>query len=428
MLLRHFSCAGPLTIWILGAMAFLVQPLPDPVPCAPLVDRADRCRGALFGLAWGDVLGSPVESWSADSIRRIHGQFDDLPERHPWKTLRNEPLRVVSRLRPIGLHTDDTQQALALLVTVAHARAFTPESWALLLVEGRHRSSWRGTGSALEAALDRLQDGVPPRRAGSPSAGIGAAMRTGPAGALLSRDPSLLEKVVMESSLVTHGDLRAASLAMAVALATADLVEGRSVDQVVSSLPSRLERIETCWIQGHVDWPIVRDHGHSVSQALAALFTSGARTPDQVREVVRRLAAPHLPPDHPRHPSDPFVLLGGLHAVGIALLSPGPPRELLVDIVRQGYDTDTVAAIAGTLLGARHGASWIPHARFVDGERLRAHADALAGAAPLPETSGEQLRRESQLSHIDRSHQVACSMVWWRDRVSRPPSIVGLVP
>ena len=46
------------------------------------------------------------------------------------------------------------------------------------------------------------------------------------------------------------------------------------------------------------------------------------------------------------------------------------PQDILNRIVQLGYDTDTVAAIAGTILGARYGYSWIPLKSLLDLERL----------------------------------------------------------
>jgi ADP-ribosyl-[dinitrogen reductase] hydrolase len=47
------------------------------------------------------------------------------------------------------------------------------------------------------------------------------------------------------------------------------------------------------------------------------------------------------------------------------------PQDVLNTIVKLGYDTDTVAAIAGSVLGARFGCAWIPLERLKDLERLK---------------------------------------------------------
>jgi ADP-ribosylglycohydrolase len=44
----------------------------------------------------------------------------------------------------------------------------------------------------------------------------------------------------------------------------------------------------------------------------------------------------------------------------VAVLDPRPLEDIVVDVVRIGSDTDTNAAIAGGLLGARDGLDAIP--------------------------------------------------------------------
>ena len=73
-----------------------------------------------------------------------------------------------------------------------------------------------------------------------------------------------------------------------------------------------------------------------------------------------------------------------LFTAGIALQVAGEDRgfeEGLRHVVGLGGDTDTNAAVAGALLGARHGRAAIPPAwldRLADGEAIAAEADALA--------------------------------------------------
>lgn len=55
-------------------------------------------------------------------------------------------------------------------------------------------------------------------------------------------------------------------------------------------------------------------------------------------------------------------------------------------MIRQGYDTDTVGAICGTVLGARFGTAWIPTHRLADGSRLGRWADTAARTAPHQRT------------------------------------------
>jgi ADP-ribosylglycohydrolase len=89
----------------------------------------------------------------------------------------------------------------------------------------------------------------------------------------------------------------------------------------------------------------------------------------------------------------------------MALLPDVAPMESLSEIVRQGYDTDTVAAICGAVLGARLGMRWIPSERFADRERLEAYTDAIVEASALPEDRNEFLRREAELTRLEVDFQ-----------------------
>ncbi|WP_375767951.1 ADP-ribosylglycohydrolase family protein [Archangium gephyra] len=53
-----------------------------------------------------------------------------------------------------------------------------------------------------------------------------------------------------------------------------------------------------------------------------------------------------------------------------ALIATEAPGAVLADIIQQSYDTDTVAAIAGGVLGARFGSGWVPRAWLLGAERV----------------------------------------------------------
>jgi ADP-ribosyl-[dinitrogen reductase] hydrolase len=65
-----------------------------------------------------------------------------------------------------------------------------------------------------------------------PADTLGTAMRAGPLGALYADRPELLAHAVMPSSLITHSDIRPASLAYTVAWANLTRVNGKSPRQI----------------------------------------------------------------------------------------------------------------------------------------------------------------------------------------------------
>ncbi|MGE0487869.1 MAG: ADP-ribosylglycohydrolase family protein [Vulcanimicrobiota bacterium] len=291
----------------------------------------DRARGALVGLAVGDALGFALEGLKPAAIRRRYG------EQHSRYRF----------LRQTGYVSDDTEQAVmvarSLLTRGQEAEDFGRRlfRWFLTAPPGIGRAT-------LRACLLRAV-GV---KRGTASAGNGAAMRMAPMG-LVEWQPGL----VRQNALVTHTDPRAIDGALVVALAVHRLVRQEadwpSLSQLLPELDPRLQAaMEQSWQRAGDD------------SAAAELGTSG------------------------------YVL----HSVPFAFwaLWRQPPDFLsgLQPLLSQGGDTDSNAAIAGALLGARFGFSGIP-AELVDrlepsysGQLLGGLADALIeGCEPPPEPS-----------------------------------------
>src|SRR3954467_11772730 len=129
----------------------------------------ERARGSLLGLAWGDVLGSPVEGWRRTEIERGYGVYNDLPDEYPLDLIPSRDAR--RRLRPLGMHSDDTQQALALINVCLTVRPWSLGLWGQWLVVAMQRGSFRGYGRNFQEAIHKLSRGSPPEHSGSPSAG-----------------------------------------------------------------------------------------------------------------------------------------------------------------------------------------------------------------------------------------------------------------
>ncbi|HTM22192.1 MAG TPA: ADP-ribosylglycohydrolase family protein [Kofleriaceae bacterium] len=353
-----------------------------------------RARGTLLGLAWGDVLGVPIEGWSPALIAEVFGAYRELPEAYRFERI---PAAALAHLRPLGLHSDDTQQALLLVQVVLSPGGWHVDRWAASLVAGQAHGAFRGTGRFFRAAVARLVAGQAPQRAGSPSAGIGAAMRIGPLGALYRGEPARLRDVVFESSASTHADLRAVAIAHAVAFACSLLIEGTPAAAVLARLAAEVEAAERDWLAHRGDWQVDASHPHGVSAALAWLAAADLGDLDRLRRALvdrARPAVARFAGEEPA-PNHPFAELGGLHALAVGLAPVGEPGELLAGVMRLGGDTDTVGAIAGTLLGARFGSAWIPRARMIDAGRLDRYADALVSAS-LPESLTDCLRCEAE--------------------------------
>lgn len=363
--------------------------------------RKQKIRGTLLGLAWGDVLGCPVEYWSKDLIAEVFGHYNTLPSEYPLSRIPKDKY-IREHLRPLGLHSDDTQQALTLIQVCLHSGGWQVERWADYLLSGDRGNAWRGTGRNFRTALENLSKGGSPLRCGSPSAGIGGAMRIAPMGALYRTDLTMLERVVFESTYTTHADVRAVSLALAVAACCALLIRGTPEPEIRVELPMLIERFEKSLLQASDVYIEDISHCHAVSSIVREVLSKDWPSLEGFRGWLRSYAQTVMgdAEDLALVPNHPFALVGGIHALCVGFWPNSAPGELLANVIQQGGDADTVGAITGAILGARYGTDWIPIDRMLDAANLSAYAGCLENGN-LPERFSDFIQRESHLSSIE---------------------------
>jgi ADP-ribosyl-[dinitrogen reductase] hydrolase len=303
-----------------------------------LTSLADRAAGSVLGLALGDAAGAPFE------FRRAHEIPDPIPVLElPWAG------------GPPGSTTDDTAMARNLVRSLAQHGRLDPDD----LIE-RHLAWFRtgppDIGTLTRLVLQRVDRGeradeaaraVWEERGPEVSAGNGSVMYCAPLGAAYTTRHMQLYDLAPLLSGLTHHDGRCKTAVLAVSLMAAALVRGeppeRSLHEVVTSLldeerdgAEELEYlIEAAGTERPVDGP---DQGFCLFTAGVALRT-GVTAPDFERGVRSAIA------------------LGG--------------------------DTDTNAAVAGALLGARFGMAALPESwldRLHGREELEREALGLAGS------------------------------------------------
>jgi ADP-ribosyl-[dinitrogen reductase] hydrolase len=275
-----------------------------------------RRRAALLGLAVGDALGVPAEFMEPKAIVDAFGRIDKLLGGGPF------------RFAP-GETTDDT--ALAVATAAAYA-AEEPECDLPLAAErmmGWLASGPKDVGGQTRRAIEALQRGVEPSRAGEEasrggaSAGNGSLMRCLATGLLrLPDDPLLVDESVALSRL-THDDSRCVAACVAFNAVLSTLVHGF----------------------GGVEAGLAR------GAQLAAPFDE--ETGRLVEGVMQRR------PPRILGTSIGYVLYC-LERALIAARDGVDLRESLIEIVHEGGDTDTNAAVAGALLGAKLGLAALP--------------------------------------------------------------------
>ena len=399
--------------------------------------KVDRARGSLLGLAYGDSLGLLTETLTKDEILMIYGERGlvsldlQLPLRKIWDKLGE---RRFYRTRIPGFTSDDTQQAMALLMVALNHKKWGDEAtkeFSDLLVSGFDADAWRGFGKMFSDAAEKLKHGVNYRSSGSGSSGIGAAMRVAPLAGLLDWSDSDLALAAVTSSLVTHADLRAAAMSFAVFRAARLFVLGMSAAQIRAVLPGEVRNMELYLIGQLVrhaangdgvagqlsqpkwpfdqEWSFDRTEPNSVSEVLEAILKlvgSFELSHEEISDFVLRTGVLHVEERFRRHahPNNPFVLFGGIHALALALQDDADPLKILRYIVNLGDDTDTVAAIAGGILGARFGTNWIPATELVDRWHFEQYANSLISGVPA-EDRNVFLRREARLTQAEKSFQ-----------------------
>lgn len=311
----------------------LEPPAPPPPPARPRSEDAPdpelltRARGALLGLVVGNQLGVPTEHLvTAAAIREAFptGVRDLLPP-------------------PKGSPFDD-DAALTLLLAESLAErgdfdaADVAGRWVRWMqVDGR------GLGLTTQRALRLIERGTEPFEAGrlarreGGTAGNGAVMRCLPVALRFHANVDKLIRVSAQQAAITHADERCTWGAAAVNLAARELLHGNPyfVDEVLHRLRGVAPRPLVDAIQ-RVPWE---------------------------QESDLPIAVPN---------GSGYVV----HCVEIAFwcaVHRPSLEEALVFLAEAGGDTDTNAAVAGALLGARDGEAAIP-VRWVDQlGRERAH-------------------------------------------------------
>jgi ADP-ribosylglycohydrolase len=307
----------------------------------------DRALGAFYGLALGDALGMPTQSMSRAEIARRYG---------PIRTLRDAVAdQPIAPGMPAGSITDDTEQAVLLArLLIGGGGRVEPEVFAKALLDWEADVARRGSsdllGPSTKRALELLGTGTPPAEAGRTGTTNGAAMRITPVAIATAPDLGRLVEAVVATSEITHNTNLGIAAAAAVAAAVSAGIDG-------TDLPTALDLAERAADEGgrHGHWCAggeiaarirwarrwARDLGDDASGAPA----SGDAVGDAVYAVVGTSVAAQ---------ESVVAAFALVEALGSS------PAGVLTTAAGLGGDTDTIAAIAGAIVGAHHGLSGLP--------------------------------------------------------------------
>ncbi|HWB40579.1 MAG TPA: ADP-ribosylglycohydrolase family protein [Gemmatimonadales bacterium] len=299
-------------------------------------DTATALAGCLLGQALGDALGFVVEarppevalSYVEEYLRA--GRAGGLA--HPEF--------------PFGQYSDDTQLARELVSSFVEAGGWHPDVFARRLAAVFADRRDVGAGPGTRAAAMRLSAGTPWTSSGTPApyAGNGSAMRAAPLGILLRHRPGVMTAAAREQSAVTHLDSRCTAGSIAVAAAV--------------SLAAAGDRVATGEFLGAVA-RLAETADRSVASAIRGLSGWAHLRP---AEALRRFQAEGLDPGYTGEwqgisalvtPSLVWSLYSFVHA-------PDDYWAMVCTAIGAGGDTDTMAAIAGAIGGARLGPGALP--------------------------------------------------------------------
>jgi ADP-ribosylglycohydrolase len=304
-------------------------------PEPPAHDAHDRRAGSLIVQALGDALGFLVEGHDPEVCAAFANDAFSSQDPPPY---RRGPF-------DFGQYSDDTQLARELALSLGSTRTFAPEDFSARVAALFADETIVGRGQATGAAAQRLIAGIPWYRAGtpSPSAGNGAAMRAGPVGFLSVSETEMIG-IADDSARITHLDMRARAAAVVVALTVNDAIQ-HGPATCSAAFFERLARA----VDAHD--PLLADGIRKMPDWLAA----------DPATVCGEIAGWSTPPTGSAHRFEewrgisPFATPSVLYALFAYARSPTDPEEVLRVAVAVGGDVDTVAAMAGAMVGAAVG-------------------------------------------------------------------------
>lgn len=322
-----------------------------PAPDLPELPTIEQFRGCLLGCALGDVVGAWAEAKPSHEARKFaetavrNCDFGNTAEHH--------------RGMPFGQYTDDTQLTRELMLSLVDEGAWVPEDFADRIARIFARDGVVGYGGATQEAATKLIDGAPWDEAGTPPprAGNGAAMRAAPIGLFFWNDVEGLVNATHEQSIITHKAPMSVAAAVAVAAATAMCLNaGKN-----TSGPH-----EPGWWQWLARFVSKESEDYAGDiREMADMVFKGRKGADACKsgddDERRTVAKWVLQNDDGRWSGvSPFARTSVLWSLYCLMAYPKDVWKAVELAVWVGGDSDTIAAMAGAMVGAHVGIDRFP--------------------------------------------------------------------
>ena len=285
----------------------------------------DRAKGVLAGLAIGDALGRPVEGLSPSEIRDKYGSITSFLTEKPGGS-------------------DDTEYAIATsLAIIEYGRNITSQEFAQYWRKNicTQSASFLGAGFSEMLAISNLIKGLNPPLSGTHvhSWSDGLAMRIAPCGIVGRDDIELTKRLTVADGQVSHaGEGIESGIAVAVAISLA--MGGRNHLEVISQMLEHLN--SDSWTY------------RSIQKAIEIFHESPEAEMSKVVDLLVAAIATH---DYAFADLGPEAVALAISAV---LYGNGDFAQTLLFAVNLGRDADTIAAMAGAIIGGIVGYSAIP--------------------------------------------------------------------
>ena len=283
------------------------------------VERIDRYKGCLTGLAVGDALGMPLEFSEPGSFIPI----DDMIGGGSFG------------LKP-GQWTDDTSMALCLATSLVEKKSFDPidqlERYVLWYNEGYMSSTGAcfDIGFTTQTALEKFQETHEPYCGSSDptTSGNGSIMRLAPVPLFFANDPVTAVSMSGKSSQTTHASILAVDACRYLGSLICGSVLGMDKEEILSQ---EYEPAPDYWLKNPLTSQI---------------------------EDIRLGSFKRLNP--PQIKGGGFVV-ESLEAALWAFYNSSSFRDGCLIAVNLGDDADTTGAVYGQLAGAYYGIDEIPN-------------------------------------------------------------------
>lgn len=296
-----------------------------------MVSLKDRFRGLMVGIAVGDALGREVEGH-----RHVSASYLD---------------EIKTRPRSIT-YSDDTAMAISLTESLLACDGFDGADMAQRFSKGYFKEPYRGYGSGVVDVFTRVAQGIDWRAAagiqfqGSGSYGNGGAMRVAPVALFAYPNREATIRLAQDTAQVTH---------------THPLgVEGASI-QALTAHHALRDEFDRDLLLEDLNRLVTTDEFRTRLEELPKAID---RDDDEyVRLHIGVWVAAHK----------------SVLAATYSFLLAEDFQETIIRAIRLGGDTDTIAAMAGALAGARYGFNSIPKVwtRVEGFERMVELADAV---------------------------------------------------